>query len=88
MPYTVSVCVCLLCCVESSRSDELGRKLAEAERVYAAQLTLLQQKLQEETEKRHIQYIHVLYRLNEQVIHSENTYYVKNISRACVVMCV
>ena len=39
-------------CVEGSKSAEVERKSSEAERVYAAQLTLLQQKLQEETEKR------------------------------------
>ncbi|CAI8002184.1 hypothetical protein GBAR_LOCUS3345 [Geodia barretti] len=39
-------------CAESSQSGEVERRLAESERIHTSQLSLLQQQLQLETEKR------------------------------------
>ena len=38
---------------ESSKSGEVERRLAESERLHTSQLSLLQQQLQQETEKRY-----------------------------------
>lgn len=55
------MCICVPCihvleplytiAVESSKSEEAERKLAEAERAHLAKMSALHQKLQEETEK-------------------------------------
>ena len=42
--------------IESSKSNEVERRLVETERIQATKMTVLQQKLQEETERRWLLY--------------------------------
>ena len=56
--YTYCTCITIMwtsvcVTVDSTKSEDVERRLVEAEMMHSSQITVLQQKLQEETEKRY-----------------------------------